>query len=102
MPRDVFTDLLDAIGGFLLQNARDLAAQRGLVRDLIDRNSLPPSVAELLSPDFRAFCLALNALKQWVSAEQQATDRYLLGGNARCELRAIAAAMYHDPGEASV
>ncbi len=35
--------------------------------------------------DFRIFCLALNALKQWLAAEQAATDRYLLGGKARAE-----------------
>lgn len=29
------------------------------------------------------YCLALNALKQWVSAEQAATDRFLLGVTAR-------------------
>jgi len=32
----------------------------------------------------------MNALKQWVSAEQAATDRYLLGGTARVECRAAA------------
>jgi len=74
----------------LLQHTRDLAVQPGPVQNFLELNGLPPSVAQLLPPDFRAFCLALNALKQWVSAEQQATDRYLLGGNARGELRATA------------
>ena len=32
----------------------------------------------------------LNALKQWVAAEQSATDRYLLGGTARESLRKLA------------
>jgi hypothetical protein len=38
---------------------------------------------ERLPDKFRVFCLALNSLKQWVAAEQAATDRFLLGGNAR-------------------
>jgi hypothetical protein len=37
----------------------------------------------LLPDDFRVFSLLLNALKQWVSAESQSTDRYLLGGTSR-------------------
>ena len=73
-----------------MERTKDLAFQPGPVREFLELNSLPPSLGSLLPPDFRAFCLVLNALKQWVSAEQHATDRYLLGGNARDELRAIA------------
>jgi hypothetical protein len=90
LPRDCFDELLTVIGGILQRRAADLAVHPGPVRDFLERNTLPASVAELLPPDFRAFCLALNALKQWVAAEQQATDRYLLGGNARGELRNVA------------
>jgi hypothetical protein len=43
-----------------------------------------------LPDDYRVYCLALNALKQWLAAEQAATDRYLLGGKARDECRAAA------------
>lgn len=42
---------------------------------------------ELLPDDFRVFSLLLNALKQWVSAESQSTDRYILGGTARTTCR---------------
>jgi hypothetical protein len=90
LPRDVYKALLHVMGSVLLAQTKDLAAKPGPVREFLELNSLPPSLAPLLPPDFRAFCLALNALKQWVSAEQHATDRYLLGGNARDELRAIA------------
>jgi hypothetical protein len=90
MSRDIFSELLQMIGGILIEHSGHLAVQPGSVRDFLQLNTLPPSVDQLLPPDFRAFCLALNALKQWVSAEQQATDRYLLGGNARGELRAAA------------
>lgn len=44
-------------------------------------------MAALLPGEFRAFCLALNAVKQWVAKEQAATDRYLLGGVARALCR---------------
>ena len=91
LPREVFKDLLDVLGGVLLQETRDIAARPGPIPDFLELNTLPSSLAPLLPPEFRTFCLALNALKQWVAAEQQATDRFLLGGNARDELRTIAA-----------
>jgi hypothetical protein len=90
LPREVFSEMLRSIGAILLEHANDLSARPGPVHDFLELNELPPSVARLLPPDFRAFCLALNALKQWVSAEQQATDCYLLGASAREELRAAA------------
>jgi hypothetical protein len=90
LPREAFDELLDAVGGFLFQRTKDLASKPGPLRDFLELNSLPPSLAQLLPTDFRAFCLALNALKQWVSKEQLATDRFLLGGKARDELRAAA------------
>jgi hypothetical protein len=90
LPRDVYKALLHVIGRVLLEESKDLAVKPGPVREFLELNNLPPSLAPLLPPDFRAFCLTLNALKQWVAAEQQATDRYLLGGNARGELRALA------------
>ena len=46
-------------------------------------------MASQLPEDFRVFALLLNALKQWVSAESAATDRFLLGGNARKECREV-------------
>jgi len=90
LPREISKAFLDVIGSVLLDQTKELAAKPGPVREFLELNSLPPSLASLLPPDFRAFCLALNALKQWVAAEQQATDRFLLGGKARDELRAIA------------
>ncbi len=53
------------------------------VREFLDNNKLPDLMSKLLPDDFRVFCLLLNGLKQWLSAEQAATDRYLLGGTAR-------------------
>lgn len=90
IPREAFQDLLDRIGTLLLEEARRAASQGGPVRDFLEANSLPGRWNELLPDEFRAFCLALNALKQWTVAESAATDRYLLGGNARGELRAVA------------
>src|SRR5579863_8187021 len=90
LPRDVFKELLDRIGNILLDQASTLSNGSGPVKEFLDLNTLPPSVSQRIKPEFRAFCLALNAVKQWVSAEQQATDRFLLGGNARDELRALA------------
>ncbi|QSQ26111.1 hypothetical protein JY651_14785 [Pyxidicoccus parkwayensis] len=87
VPRQAFDDLLNRVGDLLLEQAAALATTPGPVREFLDQNPLPPSLEGKLPDEFRAFSLALNALKQWVAAEQAATDRYLLGGNARTECR---------------
>jgi hypothetical protein len=86
--REAFAAVLDRIGGLLLEAAAQLAQEPGPVRKFLDANPIPEALHGRLPDDFRAFCLALNALKQWVSAEQAATDRYVLGGTARDECRA--------------
>jgi hypothetical protein len=83
VPRDAFAALLDRIGKLLIDESEQLATSPGPVREFLDANPLPPTMTSLLPDEFRTFCLALNALKQWVGAEQSATDRYLLGGVAR-------------------
>lgn len=87
IPRAAFAPLLDRIGQLLLEEASRAARETGPVRDFLDANPLPGRWAELLPDEFRAFCLAVNALKQWTVAESAATDRFVLGGNARAELR---------------
>jgi hypothetical protein len=90
LPRDACTSLLDAVGELILREAGSLALRPGPLRQFLDANPLPPSLQGRLPDEFRAFCLALNALKQWVAAEQLATDRFLLGDRARTECRAAA------------
>jgi hypothetical protein len=80
-------ELLDAIGCLLISRADELAKQPGPIRQFLDDNPLPEHLARHLPHEFRVFCLALNALKVWVSAEQPATDRYLLGGKFKDECR---------------
>lgn len=87
IPRDVFANILDEIGGVLNQKAIEMASEAGPVKDFLEVNPLPPHMKELLPDNFRVFSLLLNALKQWVSAESQSTDRYLLGGTARATCR---------------
>jgi hypothetical protein len=82
-PRKAYDQLLAQVGGLLLATSAKAAKERGQVRDFLDTHPLPDALKGLVPDEFRAFCLALNALKQWVSAEQAATDRYLLGGTAR-------------------
>jgi hypothetical protein len=89
IPRKLFGDIFDKIGTILIENANKLSKE-GSVKDFLDNNPLPENMAKLLPYDFRAFCLMLNALKQWISAESLATDRYLLGGTARTTLREVA------------
>jgi hypothetical protein len=83
VPRGAFGDLLDRMGEMLLTESMKLTEAKGPIRAFLDANPLPPAMAERLPDYFRVFCLALNSLKQWVAAEQSATDRYLLGGAAR-------------------
>ncbi len=83
LPRAAFSGLLDRIGEILLAETSVLARTDGDIRSFLEGNPLPSAMAELLTVDFRVFCLALNALKQWVVAEQAATDRFLFGGAGR-------------------
>lgn len=87
IPRDVFANILDEIGIILNQRSLEMANEDGPVKIFLEENPLPPHMKELLPDDFRVFSLLLNALKQWVSAESQSTDRYLLGGTARATCR---------------
>jgi len=89
LPREALSSLLDNIGTILLEESKKLAEQDGPVKEFLKENPLPNHMDGLLPKDFRVFCLVLNALKQWVSAEQGATDRYLLGGTARETCRSI-------------
>ena len=83
IPRGIFTDFLDDIGTRLNEYAVKISSEEGPVKEFLEHNPLPPHLKELLPDDFRAFSLLLNALKQWVSAESAATDRFLLGGTAK-------------------
>jgi hypothetical protein len=67
----------------MLEESQTLARDDPQVRQFLDENELPDVMNVLLPDDFRVFCLLLNALKQWIAAEQAATDKYLLGGRAR-------------------
>jgi len=82
IPRNVFEDILDKIGCLMIEESKQLS-KKPIVKSFLDENKLPLHMKELLPDDFRTFSLLLNALKQWISAESAATDRYLLGGTAR-------------------
>ncbi len=89
LPKAASKALLDEVGS-LLNRAAISASKNGDIREFLDNNPLPDSMKDHLPDEFRAFCLLLNSLKQWVSAESAATDRYLLGGTARTRLRQAA------------
>ena len=82
LPRETFSSLLDEVGSLLIARSGEMA-EDVTVKSYLDSTPLPPEMDDLLPNEFRVFCLALNALKQWVSAEQSATDRFLLGGTGR-------------------
>ncbi|MEO8270837.1 MAG: hypothetical protein ABI557_14025 [Aureliella sp.] len=90
LERSAVEKLLDEIGGLLLERSKELACSPGEVRDYLNATELPECIEGRLPDEFRAFCLVLNALKQWVAAESAATDRYLLGGTARKQCRKMA------------
>ena len=82
IPRTAFESSLDKIGVLLLKESENLLKDEN-IRVFLDDNPLPEFMQEALPDNFRVFSLLLNSLKQWVTAESSATDRYLLGGNAR-------------------
>ena len=90
LPRDAFDDLLNELGEMLPAKSESLASIEGPVGTFLDENPLPPAINRHLPRKYRVFCLALNAIKQWVAAEQSATDRYLFGGASRKLCRAAA------------
>lgn len=81
--RKVFDNILDEIGSILNKQAIKIANEDGPVKDFLHANPLPNHMKELLPDDFRVFTLILNSLKQWVSAESAATDKFLLGHTAK-------------------
>lgn len=83
IPRELFAPILDSVGKLLLDNAGHMARDDDNIKIFLRANPLPPHMTEMLPDEFRVFALLLNALKQWVSAESAATDRFLLGGTAR-------------------
>ena len=90
VPRSEFSELLDRVGGLLQAYAREVANdpdRNPAVTELLREYPVPASAAEIMTPEFRVFCLALNALKQWLSAEQGAMDRVLLGGEYKKKLK---------------
>lgn len=89
VPREAFVAVMDEIGEILLRKSSEMSKANQTIRDFLNETPLPADLQNLLPEDFRVFCLLLNALKQWVAAEQSATDRYLLGGTARDSLRKL-------------
>lgn len=90
MPRDYAEGILDEIGALLVRKANELSKEEGPIKQFLKDNPLPTVIKDKLPDNFRVFSLILNALKQWVSAESNYTDRFLLGGTAReiCKLSA--------------
>ena len=88
IPRAVFEPILDMIGNIVVEESIN-ASKEGAVKQFLDDNPVPDKMKELLPDEFRAYSLLLNALKQWVSAESAATDRFLLGGTARQTCRSV-------------
>ena len=81
LPRAAAASFLDKVGNLLNDESKDALNQDGAeIKAFLRDNPLPVGLEKHLPDDFRAHCLLLNALKQWVSAESAATDRYLLGG----------------------
>jgi hypothetical protein len=89
LPRNVFDSLLDEIGGLILEKSNSFASSDNEISHFLKNNPLPEHLSQYLPLEYRVYCLALNALKQWVSAEQAATDRYIFGGTARQQYKGL-------------
>ena len=89
LPRSAFDDLLNDIGELILEKSKILATTGNEVSNFLKDNPLPKHLEKYLPDEFRVYSLALNALKQWLSAEQAATDRYIFGGTVRDQCRKL-------------
>lgn len=90
LPRNALDDLLNEIGKLISTKANLLASTDNDVSRFLANNPLPKHLKQYLPDNFRVFCLALNAMKQWLSAEQAATDRYIFGGTVRSQCKSLA------------
>jgi len=89
IPRSAFNELLDEIGELILNKSESLSLNENEVNTFLKDNPLPQGIKKCLPDDFRVYCLALNAVKQWLSAEQAATDRYVFGSTTREQCKKI-------------
>jgi hypothetical protein len=89
LPKSTFEIVLGEVGGLLQTHAKAMAEKDGPVKTFLERNPVPTCLGTELTPEIRAFCLILNALRQWSVGEQLAMDRLLLSGNVRKDLKEL-------------
>lgn len=90
LPRSAASEFLNGVGILLLDAAKKSLFEKSDLHTFLAENPLPNNLHKRLPDEFRAYCLLLNSLKQWVAAESAATDRWLLGGTVREKLRKAA------------
>ncbi len=90
LPKSTFASLLDRVGGLLLEEANRMSTDDLAVAVFLKRNPLPECLGSALTPEVRTFCLVLQALSQWTTAEKLAMDRFVFSGRVRAEIRAAA------------
>jgi len=89
LPRSAFDELINEIGELILEKTEKLASSENEVSQFLKGNPLPEHLEKYLPNNFRTYSLALNSMKQWLSAEQAATDRYIFGGTVREQCKKI-------------
>lgn len=90
--REDFNDLLNGIGVQLQSFARQVAdrpEEHPKLSAQLKEHPVPVSARGIMTDEFRVFCLALNALKQWLAAEQAAMDRVILGSEYKKKLNRV-------------
>ncbi|TXN30857.1 hypothetical protein [Methylobacterium sp. WL19] len=88
LERAAFVSTINEFEILMHQRAKEFASEPGPIRDFLRSHVPPGQIAQHLPDEFRAFCLLLNAVKQWVAKQQIDTDKLVLGGTARATLRA--------------
>ncbi len=89
LPRSAFDDLINEIGELILKKSESLSSSKNEVSQFLKNNPLPKHLEQFLPENFMVYSLALNAMKQWISAEQAATDRYIFGGTVRAQCKKL-------------
>ncbi|HWA27559.1 MAG TPA: hypothetical protein VG734_18025 [Lacunisphaera sp.] len=89
LPKRVSETVLNEVGLLLQRYARELSTTEGPLKDFLGRNPVPACLGNELTDEIRAFCLVLHSLRQWATAEALATDRFLISGNVRKDLKEL-------------
>lgn len=79
VPREAFDEFIDELISLFYKYAEYYTNNDTPVRKFLNDNNPPKELKQYLPNKFRAICLMLNGIKQWLSKEQTNSDKFILG-----------------------